>query len=275
MKNIDLHVHTTISDGNSTPEEVVKLALANDCHEIAITDHDVITDFTSLEEKYDIIIIPGIEFNTGVTNLHLLGYGIKNIDLIRQKMLVLRTKNEKVCYQVIELMEQSGYDISVEKVKSYVETLNQDSSILDKRKIVKYLIHKSYAKNTLDAYNSLIGKKQKFYVPNYKIEPKTIIELVSSSGGLTVLAHPGTLSLGKNELYEFVEELASYGLAGIEIYNSKMLVDNNPYDEIANHFGLLRTIGSDFHDASTDTLGITIDDDMYQEINKKLIRKKK
>ena len=119
MKNIDLHIHTTISDGNSTPEEVVKLALANNCHEIAITDHDIITDFTSLEEKYDIKIVPGIEFNTAVTNLHLLGYGIKDIDLIRQKMLALRTKNECVCYQVIALMEQSGYDISVDKVKAF------------------------------------------------------------------------------------------------------------------------------------------------------------
>ncbi len=76
MKKVDFHIHTNLSDGVYTPEEVVKLSIKNDCHEIAITDHDNITDFSKLAKENDITIIPGIEFNTSVTGMHLLGYNI-------------------------------------------------------------------------------------------------------------------------------------------------------------------------------------------------------
>ena len=123
MPKVDFHIHTNLSDGVYSPEEVARLAKDNNCHEIAITDHDNIADFTELAKTYDITIIPGIEFNTSVAGMHLLGYNIDNINLINDKMVSLKRENEKGCYQVIELMHNAGYDVSPNKIMEYLESM--------------------------------------------------------------------------------------------------------------------------------------------------------
>ena len=274
MKKIDLHIHTNISDGVMSPDEVVKLAKNNNCELISITDHDITADYSKLEKKYNIKIIPGIEFNSSISNLHLLGYNMTDYRLINKEMTSLRIKNEEVCYKVINLMQNSGYDISVKKINDYLKSINLNYDIIDKRKVVKYLIYKGYASSVINAYNNLIGKNQAFYVPNYKISPKEIIDLVSLSGGITVLAHPNTIIKPINELYNLVGELTNSGLKGIEVYNEKMLTDSIIYDDLANTFGLIKTVGSDFHNPTDSDIGININDNLYNEINKKLIKKK-
>lgn len=273
MPKVDFHIHTNLSDGVYSPEEVAKLAKDNNCHEIAITDHDNIADFTELAKTYDITIIPGIEFNTSVAGMHLLGYNIDNINLINDKMVSLKRENEKVCYQVIELMHNAGYDVSPNKIMEYLESINLDSTIMDKRKLVKYLIYKGYASNTLTAYKELIGKNQKFYVPNSKLTPKEVIDLVSEAKGITVLAHPRTLEIPIDELYRLINNLVMDGLKGIEIFNEKMLSSSCLYSDLADYFKLIKTVGSDFHNPNSDDIGIEIDDGLYQSISKKLIKK--
>ena len=272
MKKIDLHIHTTSSDGFLTPDEVVDLDKKNGCHEIAITDHDYIEDLSHLENKYNIKIIPGIEFNTSVSNLHLLGYDISDIDLVNRKLQILREKNEEVCYTLINNMMNAGYDISVEKISNYIKEMNFKSDMIDKRKIVKYLISKGYTNNTYETYQKLIGQNTRFYVPNYKISPEEIMSLVDKAGGISVLAHPGTLKLSDKELYKYVKELMQSGLRGIEVYNKKMESLDPVYTRIADELHLLKTVGSDFHDIKTDTIGISVDDDLYNEVNKQLIK---
>lgn len=271
MEVIDLHIHSNLSDGNNSPEEIVKLSIENGCKKISITDHEIVSDYTALEEKYGIIITPGIEFNTAVRNMHILGYGMKDIAIVNAEMKRLRLMNECVCFEVIQMMKKDGYDISVEKIVEYLEQTKIDCEIIDKRKIVKYLIYKKYAISVINAYDTLIGADQKYYVPNMKLMPNEIIDLVIQARGIAVLAHPNTLNLCDVDLLYKIEELRKHGLSGIEIINGKMKLNNNStISNIARELDLIKTTGSDFHDPQIDSLGINTEDEIYDNFNNQI-----
>ncbi|HPE15062.1 MAG TPA: PHP domain-containing protein [Bacilli bacterium] len=271
MNKIDLHIHTNLSDGLLSPEDVVKSAVREGCKMISITDHELLNDYSDLESKYEIKIVSGIEFNTSITNLHLLGYGMSDLQGITDEMTRLRLHNEKVCYEVIQRLKEDGFDISVDEILNYLESIKLSSEILDKRKIVKYLMFKGYSDSIIGTYNTLIGANQKYYVPNKKISPQDIIELVKQCNGITILAHPTTLNLCYDDLVEEIQRLQKSGLSGIEIINGK--IKNEifyKYQKIARELGMLETVGSDFHQPDIDRIGIEVDDNIYENIERKL-----
>ena len=275
MKKVDLHIHTNISDGLLSPEKVVINAKNRGCNVIAMTDHEIINDYCYLEKKYNIKIVSGIELNTSEPNLHILGYAIEDIKTISDIMNSLMIQNESVCFEVINKMQQDGFDISKEKIEEYLKQVGINYDIMNKRKIVKYLMYKRYSNSIIETYNSLIGKGQKYYVPNKKMSSQDIINLIKMCGGVPVLAHPTTLSLDFDDLYIVIERLKSYGLSGVEIINKKnkngMIKD---YRKIARDLDLLETVGSDFHDPEIDNIGIGVDEKIYTGIVKKLIKSK-
>lgn len=276
MIKVDLHLHTNLSDGVMNPQQVVEKARKNGCTIISITDHDIARDYSYLSTKYDINIIPGIEFNTSIANMHLLGYGMNNFDSIISKMNELQLYNQNVCIEVIELLKKDGFNISTIKVKDYLQKANLDYNVLDKRKLVKYLIYMGYADSVIETYDKLIGPKQKYYIPNRKISPVEIINLINSCGGLTVLAHPNTLNLNDIKLFELITQLKINGLFGIEVINDKMkLSDTQKYQLMADSLGLLKTVGSDFHNPTTDDIGVVISDVQGEAIFNNLVLKKK
>ena len=265
MQIIDLHTHSSLSDGKLSPEELVKLAKEKKCTRLSITDHEIIKDHSDLSQKYHIDIIPGIEFNCSVSNMHILGYNIKNLDLVNTEMDSLRRMNANVCYQVIDKLRAEGYDISIDQIINYFEKINQKFDIIDKRKIVKYLIFKKYVENTFAAYQKLIGKNCAFYVPNHKMTPFEIINLINMSGGISVIAHPNTIKMPVVNQFELFEKLASYGLTGLEVINKKANTTSEVYIKMADELSLIKTFGSDFHNPCEDELGIEIDDSIYQD----------
>lgn len=276
MSKIDLHLHTNLSDGLLSPENVIILAKENGCQTIAITDHELCENYELLSQKYDINIISGIEFNTSISNLHLLGYGIIDFDKMNAEMLSLRKLNEVICIEVIERLRKDGTEVSIKQLKDYLDSINLDSQILDKRKLVKYLIHMGYSSTIVETYQKLIGKGQKYYVPNIKLSPKEIIELVKSCGGKTVLAHPNTITKDNKMLLSIVDELKSLGLFGMEVKNDKMkLTQTEFYQIIAHRNELLETFGSDFHNPNTDYVGVEIEQEKYKKIHEKLVLKRK
>ena len=258
MEKIDLHTHTNMSDGLLSPEQLVKSSLENNCRKIAITDHEIIKDYKYLEDEY------GIEITNGVEDIYGLS---KRIDEIRHK-------NEEVCYKVIDMMKKSGYDISISKIIEYLKENRFNHEIIDKRKIVKYLIYKGYANSVVDAYNSLLGYNQEFYIPNYKITPEETIKMVKETGGISVWAHPYSVTTSDKEIYKLAEELKEYGLNGIEIINKKITSHDNTLIDIANNLDLIQTVGSDFHNPYEDEIGINVDEKIYESFQKKLILKK-
>lgn len=262
---IDMHVHTRFSDGKYKLEEVLALAHEKGIKKLVITDHDTIIktkDISTLASKYDISVIPGIEISTSEKKLHILGYNISDIELLETELLNYKRRNYFICLELIELLKSNGFDISVEEVKDNIR--REGSSLLDKREIVKVLIKKGYASNVKEAYDNIIGRKAKYYIPISKITPSDAISLIISAGGLPVLAHPASLKLSKEELYYKVFDLMKSGLSGIEVVNG-ITPNRSDYEEVADTLGLLKTYGSDFHDESH-TLGLLEDPKVWYDI---------
>ena len=272
---VDFHLHSNCSDGLLSPEELVKESLKNNCSIIALTDHDIVNDYSYMEENYNLPIISGIEFNTSINKLHLLGYGIKKIDELNKKLYDLRKYNENVCIEVILKLQAAGYDISVEKVIDFLKNSNLEYKILDKRKLVKYLIYKGYVNNTHAAYQNLIGQQQRFYVPNKKMSPEEAINCIIECGGVAVLAHPNTINLDAADLEKEIKLLKDNGLTGVEVFNGKAKLNYGLILDLANKYDLIQTFGSDFHNPEIDKIGIFIEngeqvEKFCQKIKKKI-----
>lgn len=271
---VDFHLHSNCSDGLLSPEELVKESLKNNCSIIALTDHDIVNDYSYMEENYNLPIISGIEFNTSINKLHLLGYGIKKIDELNKKLYDLRKYNENVCIEVILKLQAAGYDISVEKVIDFLKNSNLEYKILDKRKLVKYLIYKGYVNNTHAAYQNLIGQQQRFYVPNKKMSPEEAINCIIECGGVAVLAHPNTINLDAADLEKEIKLLKDNGLTGVEVFNGKAKLNYGLILDLANKYDLIQTFGSDFHNPGIDKIGIFIENDEQVEKFCQKIKKK-
>lgn len=262
---IDLHIHTNNSDGELSSEDIFKIAQKNNIKVISITDHDYIDTYEHLDKKYNILTIPGIEFNTSYKKLHILGYGIKNIEYLKKYIDDLTRNNEDICLKVIDKLNKENFDIDIQKIKTFCKQNNLKYSYLNKKLIVKYLIYKRYANTVKEAYDKLIGRNAPFYYPIIKLEPKEVINLINKVDGISVLAHPSTIDEKRNEI---TEELIKYGLNGIEIVNlSCPINERNNYEEVALKNNLITTYGSDFHDKSQ-KIGVEV----CSEKAKKLIK---
>lgn len=274
MEKIDLHIHSNLSDGDLNIDDIIKLSKENNCKKIAITDHERAVNYNSFNNE-EIEIINGIEFNSTIDRMHFLGYGFSDFDLLNHILNNLNRDNEIVCFKLIEELNKAGFEITYTKVRNYIESLGINSDILDKRKIVKYLIHKGYYKDVLSVYNNLIGKGQTYYIPNCKLTPKEIIDLINASGGVSVLAHPATLKLNELDLLNTIKELVEIGLDGIEIINRKLDIDKyNLYKDIAIKNNMLYTVGSDFHSLKQGNIGIETEDDIFDNLKNKIECKK-
>lgn len=276
MEKIDFHIHTTLSDGDFDINKIIELSKKNGCYKISITDHEVIKDYSNVGKENGIEIINGIEFNCSEKGLHILGYGIEDIYDISNFVDILHRENESVSYQLIDNLNRAGYDITAEKVKEFLYSKNLIYDYLDKRHIVKYLIDIGVTKNVYDTYKNLIGSGTKFYLPLKKISVVDIIHKIDESGGVAVLAHPYTLKLDNKELLIKIRELVDYGLSGIEVINGRMPKElSDIYVEIANVFGLIKTIGSDFHNEMTDNIGLVYSEEVYNDLTTKMKQKSK
>ena len=271
MKKIDLHIHTNLSDGEHNISQVIEFAKANDCNKISITDHEIIKDYSIISANENIEIINGIEFNTSVSGLHILGYGIKDIPKVQKCMRFLHEENEHITFELIDKLKKLKYDISKEKIELYLSNIGIYYDYLDKRHVVKYLIHMGYTKDVLDTYKNLIGRGNPLYIPLKKMTSDDIIKLINNSGGVAVLAHPFTLDLSEDDFISKIKELILSGLEGIEIINGKNIGFNMDfYNKVVKNFNLIKTVGSDFHSIKNNNIGIECNEDLYETLKIKI-----
>lgn len=272
MKKIDLHIHTTYSDGNLNLDEIFSLAVNKGIEELAITDHDTIInlkEYSYYEKKYKLKIIPGIEIPSNYKGIHLLGYGINNFDIIEETMYNLKKYNEKQNKLTIDVLAKMGIDIDFESVK-----INSTEDVVTYRDIVNYLVNNGYASNAFEVYNKYIGKGTVGYFPSRKLPIEKIINLISISGGITILAHPFTLDRGTNLDY-LISSLKELGLSGIESISPKLsLEEKNYYMSLTKKYNLVNTAGSDFHDYNIDNLGVEVEDNFLEKFNEKILLKR-
>ncbi len=250
MSEVDLHMHSTCSDGTMKPEELVELAEKKGLKAISITDHDTIChvkEVLAAAKDKSVEVIPGIEVSADFSGgtMHILGYFINPDDEGLYEMLRnFRSGREERNPKIIEKLNQLGVDIS------YAEVLKvAGSSIVGRPHIARVLIEKGYAKNHREAFDLYLAKGAKAYCDRVRAEAKTIIGKIHGAGGVAVLAHPKQLNAPNSEALEtIVVELIEYGLDGIEVYSScQNKKESAEYLKVAEKLNLIVTGGSDFH----------------------------
>lgn len=244
MEYIDLHVHTTASDGMFSPKEVVRWAHKKNLKAIAITDHDTIDGIQEAlieGEKLGIKVIPGIEINTDYRGLevHILGYYIDYKepwfnDLLKEIRLARYNRAKKM----IEKLNSLGIAISLEEVVEIAGTASIG------RPHIARILEKNYVvQNSKEAFEKYIGMNQPAYVERYKITPSEAIKVILRCKGIPILAHPGLI-----KDYSIVRELVGSGLQGIEVFHTKHSEEDiYLLSKMAKQYDLIITGGSDCH----------------------------
>ncbi|MFA6815528.1 MAG: PHP domain-containing protein [Lentisphaeria bacterium] len=250
---IDLHSHSTASDGTFSPKDIVVTALYKGLKAIALTDHDTVDgleEFLTTGEKYKdkIETIPGIELscvNEHGINFHIVGLFIQQntpeLQSLIQKVCVWRDeRNHEICEKLIEC----GIPISWEEIQAECP-----GNVVGRPHIAAVLIRKGYCNNNQHAFRKYIGRGRPGYVSRRCPLPEVSIAAIHAAGGLAIWAHPYTRGRLTNvKCKELTAELQTQGLDGIEAYYTMHTPTQiNSVLKIADELGLLVSGGSDFH----------------------------
>ncbi len=241
---IDLHIHTTFSDGTMTPKEILELTVNTDIHAIAITDHDTMNgyfDVLDIAEQYDVELICGVELSCeqDEKDIHILAYfpnkvGKEFTDYLQE----LSDYREVRVRKIVEKLNDLGIDISLDYILSDLTT---DSP--GRLHVARALLKKGIIYSIRDAFKKYIGEDCPAYVKKKKLSVDECIELIHNFGGIAVLAHPGIY----NQDY-LKEHLLDKNIDGIEVFHSDHGVgDINRFIDLARRNKMIMTGGSDFH----------------------------
>ncbi len=246
MSQVDLHIHTTASDGKFTPAEIVRKAREAGLTCIAICDHDSIEGVAPAQEAASknpgVTVIGGVEINTDIPagELHLLGYFYdrNNLELI-QTLEKLRQSRIERAQKMVNKLRKMGIKIDFVRV----EELAGVGSI-GRPHIAQAMLEKGYINSFREAFMNYINRGGPAYVERDKVTPVEAIQLILRSGGLPVLAHPLTF----DNFESTIAELKPAGLVGMEVYyNNYSSEQINNLLRIAEKFDLVPTGGSDYH----------------------------
>ncbi len=250
MGKIDLHIHTTASDGSYTPSGVVELAYKDRLSAIAITDHDTVSGYAEAAEKgseLGITVVPGIEISTKYGGpIHILGY---YIDVNSQKLRpvldwVIHDRDERN-RKMAELMAADGLPVSYDEMKE------RFGEAIGRPHFARLLVELGLASSTRDAFDRYVEKGQKYYLPRNFLSIERSVEIIREAGGIPVLAHPFQYKRDDAGLRDIIEHCMEYGLMGMECRYSGYDAQMSGYlESLANEYGLLKTGGSDFHGIS-------------------------
>ncbi|HEY3378662.1 MAG TPA: PHP domain-containing protein [Armatimonadota bacterium] len=245
MAHVDLHLHTTFSDGTSTPEELVATAHARGVTLIAITDHDEVRGIAPAQaaaQGLPITVVAGVEINTelGREDIHILGYGFsaESAALLaglhaRREARVERTR------RILARLAAIGYPLEFERVLAIA---GQGS--IGRPHIARALVEAGHVATSQEAFERLIGHRCPAYIATLPFTPEAAIALIHQAGGIASLAHPGKLG----DPIRIIRRLKEAGLEALEAYHS----DHTPNVTArmlrwAAQFGLALTGGSDSH----------------------------
>ena len=249
MSRIDLHLHTTHSDGSLRPSEVVKLAQQAGVSAIAITDHDITTgipEAMTTGMELDIEVVPGVEISShdGKHELHILGYCLNWRDpLLNQHLASLRASRHRRNPLIVEKLRAAGLDVTYEEVSTLAATES-----VGRPHIAQLLMNKRYVTSAKEAFDRYLAEGRPAYVARDLPTPADAISWIKAARGVAVLAHPVWVREAGERLHNCVKELTEVGLDGIEVhYSTHSKSQTAAFLAMAKQLGLLITGGSDFH----------------------------
>lgn len=262
---IDLHVHSTRSDGTYSPTELVDYATKKGLAAFALTDHDSIDGLEEAISYADHLrktnpnvpeVIPGIEFSTEYAkrDVHIVGLYIDYKSADFQKHLTdfvnSRTaRNIKMCDM---LREGTGMDITYDKLLEAFP-----DSVITRAHYAKYMLNHGYTKSMNEAFERYIGDNCPYFIPREKVTPAQAVELILNAGGIPVLAHPLLYGMSRNRLEKLVSELKEAGLMALEaIYCTYTAGEEREMRALAAKYDLAISGGSDFHGSNKPKLDL-------------------
>jgi predicted metal-dependent phosphoesterase TrpH len=255
VSKVDLHIHSTASDGRLTPAEVVNKAVERGLTVIALADHDTVDGIApalmAARAFPWLKVIPCVEISTDVPSgeVHILGYFIDydRRDL-QARLERMRYSRRERAQGMVAKLENLGVHIEWERVQEIAGT-----GSIARPHIAQAMLERGYVASPKEAFNKYIGRDGPAYVERAKMTPVEAVELVLQANGLPVLAHPLTI----NDMEKLVIELKAAGLVGIEAYYDSYTAEEiNTLVSLGKKYNLIASGGSDYHglEGVTDTM---------------------
>lgn len=246
----DLHCHTTCSDGTSTPEEILKLAVEKGFKGVSITDHDTVAAYEGLYEKaasYDIELLTGIEFSCHhkTVSVHILGYGFKLdspplLELIERHANRRGNRNEAI----LQKLAQRQMHITYDELKAL------SGSVVGRPHIALMMVKKGYVGSIQEAFKKYLAEGRPCYASGTVVSVEETIDIIHAAGGKAIIAHPHLLNSPK-----VLQDLLQMPFDGLESSYANFLADKNRrWKDLAKRKGWLETGGSDYHGSIKPTI---------------------
>lgn len=264
MEKLDLHIHSSFSDGDYNIKELIKKIKDKKIDIFSITDHDSTESIKVLKEIPDISYIPGIEMSAKLnkTKMHILGYGIKEDGVISQKCKEIKEIKQELIYEIIKDLIKKNYKIEYPI----------DNKPLSKVDVAKLLVEKQYAKTVKEAFYNILGQ---YKIGNQiRIDARKVIELINEEEAIPILAHPFEIPKKQNIIIDYIiDELIECGIKGLEVYTTKHTKEESEYLlKICEKKNLLISSGSDYHGISKPN--VDLGDNIKGEETSEAIKKK-
>ncbi len=248
---VDLHSHTTASDGALAPRELVRLAVRHGVWVLAVTDHDSTEGLPEAMEEArqhpPLRIVPGLEINCdvpagpggGAAEVHVLGYCVEwEAEWFQRFLREQREERRRRVYRIAERLAELGMPIDPAEVFALVK-----EGSAGRPHVAQVMVSRGYVKSLREAFDKYLGAGRPANVPRKRLTPEDAVRVIRQARGVPVLAHPGLA--GRDEL---IPELVEAGLLGIETYYPEHSASQTAsYREMCARLGLVATGGSDFH----------------------------
>lgn len=242
-RRVDLHTHTTFSDGQLSPAELVQRAVDVGLAALGVTDHDSIDGLPGARAAAGnrLEIVPGIEVSSsrGGYEMHVLGYYLDaENSMLRERLAEFQGERRRRVYAMAERLVAAGVPVDADEV-----IVRAGAGVVGRPHVAEALLRAGHVSSVDDAFRRYLGTNGVAYVPRPMFSPESAIDLIHQAGGISVLAHPGP---GLSDLT--VESLAAHGLRGVEAWHPQ----HTPpvvrrYQALAARLGLIATGGSDYH----------------------------
>jgi predicted metal-dependent phosphoesterase TrpH len=266
---IDLHTHSTASDGSLSPTALVHAAAVRGVTVLALTDHDTLAGISEAEQaakQEGIRFIPGIEIEISWEpgEFHLLGLGVsKPSPAFMETIVGLAQKREARNHAIIGRMREAGIEVQYEDILA----LSGGHSV-GRPHFASFMVNQHIVKNHEQAFEKYLAKGKPFYVPRECLEFRRALALIKESGGITVLAHPMSLYVAWGSLPSLIRNFQEQGMDGIEAWHpNATLKACKRLEELGRSLNMYITAGSDFHGVNRPDrkLGVTSGDQKISE----------
>lgn len=246
---VDLHTHSTYSDGSCTPAELIALAVESGLHGLSLTDHDTlegVDEACRLGAEAGLTVIPGVEISTSLheRTMHILGYGIDPANTALQRWLIpIQEGRERRNAVILQKLQNLGVDITTEEVME-LSRCGQTG----RPHIARLLVDKGVVESFDAAFRQYLGRNRPAWESRFSYSAAETIAMIRQAGGIAVLAHPGQIDPTMSIQPALIRELARRDLDGLELYyptHTRRM--KKQLKTLAAELGLLVTGGSDFH----------------------------